>query len=258
MRKSIRDKGKVFKALIVNMKKIIEVYNNRKSFLFPIFALFAISLCAVFAMVVVGGDDAVYYIEQFNFVPDAKTICIDPGHGGSSTGAVLGDREEKDDNLRLSLKVRDILVERGYTVVMTREDDTYVSLEDRCKLANKARAALFISIHRNSSDSPNAVGMEMWVHSTKPTDDTLLAQNILDSLDVVGISANRGIHSGYRDGEDLNYYINRRTKMPSVLAEIGFISSVDDNKDFDEKLDAYALAIADGIEMTFLEMNGEQ
>ena len=86
------------------MKKIIEVYNNRRSFLFPIFALFAISLCAVFAMVVVGGDDAVYYIEQFNFVPDAKTICIDPGHGGSSTGAVLGDREEKDDNFYTSLE----------------------------------------------------------------------------------------------------------------------------------------------------------
>ena len=92
------------------MEKFREIFGNRNSFLFPIIALITLSLCAVFAMVVVGGNDTVYYIEQFNFVPDAKSICIDPGHGGSSTGAVLGSRQEKDDNLRLSLLVRDILV----------------------------------------------------------------------------------------------------------------------------------------------------
>lgn len=233
------------------------VKNNGKNFLFPIIALFSLSLCAVIALLLVGGDETVYYLKQLNFVPDEKTVCIDPGHGGTSSGAVLGSRLEKDDTLRLSLLVRDILEERGYTVVMTRDDDSDVSLADRCKIANKARASLFVSIHRNSSTSPDAVGMEMWVHSSNPTDDTLLAQNILDCLDTAGISANRGIHSGYRDGEDMNYYINRNTKMPSVLAEIGFISSKSDNKDYDENLDKYAKAIADGIEMTLLEMNGE-
>ena len=233
------------------------VKNNGKSFLFPIIALFALSLCAVLAMVIVGGDDTVYYIEQFNFIPDAKTICIDPGHGGTSSGAVLGERQEKDDNLRLSLLVRDILVERGYTVVMTRNGDTDVSLEDRCKIANKAKASLFVSIHRNSSDSAGARGMEMWVHSQNPTDDVLLAQNILDSLEAVGISSNRGIHRGYRDGATMNYYINRHTKMTSVLAEIGFISNENDNKANDENIEKYAKAIADGIELTLKEMNGE-
>lgn len=238
------------------MKKS-RVKNNGKNFLFPIIALFSLSFCAVLALLLVGGDETVYYLKQLNFVPDEKTVCIDPGHGGTSSGAVLGNRLEKDDTLRLSLLVRDLLVERGYTVVMTRDDDSDVSLADRCEIANKARASLFVSIHRNSSTSPDAVGMEMWIHSSNPTDDTLLAQNILDCLDTAGISANRGIHSGYRDGEDMNYYINRNTKMPSVLAEIGFISSKADNKDYDEKLDEYALAIADGIEMTLLEMNGE-
>lgn len=235
-------------------------FNNRETrknnFLFPIIALFSLSLCSVLALLLVGGEETIYYLSQLNFVPDEKVVCIDPGHGGTSSGAANGKRMEKDDNLRLSLLVRDVLEERGYTVVMTRDDDSDVSLEDRCKIANKARASLFVSIHRNSSTSPNAVGMEMWVHSMNPTDDNLLAQNILDNLQVAGISQNRGIHSGYRDGADLNYYINRNTKMPSVLAEIGFISSKADNKDFDEKLEDYALAIADGIEMTLLEMNG--
>lgn len=236
------------------MKKS-RVKNNGKSFLFPIIALFSLSICAVLALVLVGGEEVIYELQQLNFVPDEKTVCIDPGHGGTSSGATLGSRLEKDDTLRLSLLVRDILEERGYTVVMTRDNDSDVSLEDRCKIANKARASLFVSIHRNSSTSPDATGMEMWVHSSNPTDDNLLAQNILDCLVTTGISANRGIHSGYRDGDDMNYYINRHTKMPSVLAEIGFISSKTDNKDFDENLEEYALAIADGIELTLKEMH---
>ena len=192
------------------------VKNNGKTFLFPIIALFSLSICAVLALVLVGGEEVIYELQQLNFVPDEKTVCIDPGHGGSSSGATLGSRLEKDDTLRLSLLVRDILEDRGYTVVMTRDNDSDVSLADRCKIANKARASLFVSIHRNSSTSPDATGMEMWVHSSSPTDDTLLAQNILDCLDTLNIT-NRGIHSGYRDGVDMNYYINRHTKMPSYL-----------------------------------------
>ena len=230
--------------------------NNKKSFLFPIIALFSLAFSAVLALIVVGGEETIYKLQQLNFVPDEKTVCIDPGHGGGSSGAVYGSRYEEDDNLRLSLLVRNVLTDRGYTVVMTRDNDSDVSLAERCKIANKARASLFVSIHRNSSSSASATGMEMWVHSSKPTDDTLLAQNILDSLETVGISENRGIHSGYRDGADKNYYINRNTKMPSVLAEIGFISNENDNKAYDENIEKYAKAIADGIELTLKEMNG--
>lgn len=238
------------------MKKVREKHNNRKTFLFPVIALFSLCFCAVFALVVVGGDETVYYLSQLNFVPDEKTVCIDPGHGGTSSGAALGNRYEKDDTLRLSLLVRDILTDRGYTVVMTRDNDSDVSLEERCKIANKARASLFVSVHRNSSTSPEATGVEMWIHSSNPTDDALLAQNILDCFDAINILQNRGIHTGYRDGPNMNYYINRHTKMPSVLAEISFISNKIDNKNYDENIEKYAKAIADGIEMTLLEMNG--
>ena len=230
------------------------VKNNGKTFLFPIIALFSLSICAVLTLVLVGGEEVIYELQQLNFVPDEKTVCIDPGHGGSSSGATLGNRLEKDDTLRLSLLVRDILAERGYTIVMTRDDDSDVSLAERCKIANKARASLFVSIHRNSSASKDATGMEMWVHSTGPTDDMLLAQNILDCLDNLKIT-NRGIHTGYRDGEDMNYYINRHTKMPSVLAEIDFISNKNDNKNYDKNINEYAKAIADGIELTLKEMH---
>jgi len=231
--------------------------NKKRNFLFPIIALFSLTLCSVLALLLVGGDETVYYLQQMNFVPDEKVVCLDPGHGGTDSGAVNGKRYEKNDNLKLSLLVRDILEDRGYTVVMTREDDSDVSLSERCKIANKARASLFVALHRNSSTSANAKGMELWIHSSNPTDDALLAQNLLDNLKVAGITADRGIHTGYREDANLNYHVNRNTKMPSVLLEVGFISNTEDNTAFDEKTNEYAIAIADGIEQTILEMNGD-
>lgn len=236
----------------------MRVKRKQFNFLIPLAAIFVIALSAVIALLSVGGEETVYYFNQLNFTPDPKTVCIDPGHGGSETGAIgeSGKRLEKDDNLRLALLVRDELTERGYTVVMTRDSDSIVSLEDRCKTANKSRAALFVSIHRNSS-SGTGQGCEMWIHSKNPSDDRLLAENILQSLELMGADTSRGINTGYREGANKNYYVNRCSKMPSVLAEIGFISNANDNAQFDERIGDLAVSIADGIEMTLLEMNGE-
>lgn len=236
----------------------MRVKHKQFNFLIPLAAIFVIALSAVIALLSVGGEETVYYLNQLNFTPDPKTVCIDPGHGGNESGAIGegGKRLEKDDNLRLALLVRDELTERGYTVVMTRDSDSTVSLEDRCKTANKSRAALFVSIHRNSS-SGTGQGCEMWIHSKNPSDDRLLAENILQSLENMGADTSRGINTGYREGANKNYYVNRCSKMPSVLAEIGFISNANDNAQFDERVGDLAASIADGIEMTLLEMNGE-
>lgn len=232
--------------------------NKKFNFIIPLAAVFILALSSVIALLSVGGAETVYYLNQFSFVPDPKTVCIDAGHGGSSSGAVGegGQRLEKNDTLKLSLAVRDKLEEYGYTVVMTRDSDKDISLEDRCRVANKSKAALFVSIHRNASTG-NGTGCEMWIHSMNPSDDRLLAENIMQNLALAGADTSRGIHTGYREGAEKNYYINRCSKMPSVLAEIGFITSEKDNIRFDEDLDVLATAIADGIEMTLLEMNGE-
>ena len=236
----------------------MKIKHKQFNFIIPLAAMFILAFSSVIALLSVGGEETVYYWNQLNFTPDPKTVCIDPGHGGSSSGATGegGKRLEKNDTLRLSLLVRDELVNRGYTVVMTRDTDKDISLEDRCKVANKSKAALFVSIHRNST-SGTGQGCEMWIHSMNPSDDRLLAENILQNLSLAGADTSRGIHTGYREGADKNYYVNRCSKMPSVLAEIGFISSEKDNTQFDENLDVLAVAIADGIEMTLLEMNGE-
>lgn len=174
------------------------------------------------------------------------SVCLDAGHGGEDCGATYGDRLEKDDNLRLTLLVRDKLEANGIKVYLTREDDTYLTLAERCKIANRKHCTLFVALHRNSSESGGA-GVEMWVKNTPSDTEWALAENMLSALEDAGISIARGVKSGYAKNADGNYYVNAHTDMDSCLAEIGFITSDKDNTLFDENLDAYATAIAKGI-----------
>lgn len=175
---------------------------------------------------------------------DTAQVVIDAGHGGSDVGAEYNGRYEKDDNLALALLVEENLEKMGIDAVMTRDDDTYISLEKRCKIANRKQAQLFVSLHRNSAEGAN--GVEIWVSSEEPEADMQLAENIMQGLDEAGISQNRGVKSGYARG-DGNYYVNSHTDMPSCLVELGFINSETDNALFDQNHEAYAEAIANAI-----------
>ncbi len=175
---------------------------------------------------------------------DTAQVVIDAGHGGSDVGAEYNGRYEKDDNLAVALLVEEKLKGMGIDAVMTRDNDTFISLEKRCKIANRKQAQLFVSLHRNSAEGAN--GVEIWVSSEKPEADMQLAENILQGLDEAGISQNRGVKSGYARG-DGNYYVNSHTDMPSCLVELGFINNEEDNALFDKNLEAYAEAIANAI-----------
>lgn len=180
------------------------------------------------------------------------SVCLDAGHGGEDCGATFGERLEKDDNLQLTLLVRDKLQANGIKVYLTREDDTFLTLEERCQIANRKRCTLFVALHRNSAQSGS--GVEMWVKNTPSDTEWALAENMLSALEDAGISKARGVKSGYAKNADGNYYVNAHTNMPSCLAEIGFITSDEDNVLFDENLDAYADAIAKGIIKKLEEM----
>lgn len=176
---------------------------------------------------------------------DKIVICIDAGHGGNDVGATSENRYEKDDNLKVAKLVKQYLGNENIGVVMTRDSDTTISLQERCKIANKKKADLFVSIHRNSSEVGN--GIEIWTSSNKKEKDVQLATSILNKLSKTEIQTNRGIKYGTIKGENTNYYVLNNTKMPSCLIELGFITDNQDNNLFDKNIKNYAKAIADGI-----------
>jgi peptidoglycan hydrolase-like protein with peptidoglycan-binding domain len=183
-------------------------------------------------------------------------IAVDPGHGGYDNGAQWEGRLEKDDNLRLGLAVRDALKNQGVDVLMTRDTDVFIPLSERANMANQNDADLFVSLHRNSYTEPTATsyGVENYIYLTAPEATTgVAARNVLDSVVDVGVQGNRGVSRG-------NYYVLRRTNMPAMLLEMGFILNDEDNRLFDENLDEYAEAIAKGVMeyfgLTYVPPNG--
>lgn len=179
------------------------------------------------------------------------TVFIDPGHGGMDSGSYVGNRMEKDDTLKLSLKVKEELENLGFTVYMSRETDEYIESKDRCELANSKNANLFVSIHRNKADEGN--GVEIYTPSKNDTESQTLGNNIFNALVKQGFYP-REVKLGTLITPKEDYTENELTKMPSCLVEVGFIQDSSDNKIFDDKLDENALAIATAICDTFAKL----
>lgn len=170
-------------------------------------------------------------------------IMIDPGHGGYDNGASYEGRKEKDDALRLALAVGGILAGEGYDVEYTRTDDVYDSPVEKARIGNASGADFFVSIHRNSSPTPNQYnGVQTLIYDDSGIKADMAA-NINKQLEEVGY---RNINVQERP----NLAVLRRTKMPAVLVEAGFINSDIDNELFDTKFNQTAQAIADGINET--------
>ena len=167
-------------------------------------------------------------------------IMLDAGHGGRDPGAVFNGRQEKDDTLRLTLAIGEILQNNGVDVEYTRTTDVYTSPYERAMKANNAGVDFFISIHRNSFPTDNEVfGVESLVYDLSGI-KYQMAQDINDQLEAIGF-VNLGVKARP------NLVVLRRTRMPAVLVEVGFIDSNVDNRLFDDNFDDIAQAIASGI-----------
>lgn len=184
--------------------------------------------------------------------PSTPTIVIDPGHGGTDRGARAKPPycEEKKISLLTARLLKQYLDQLGYHVVMTRNSDAFVSLQDRVEIANQADCNIFVSVHFNSSRHPSAQGIEVFFNdsgeTTRTTSSKKLADAILSRV-IRQTSANsRGVKRG-------NFYVIRETNMPSVLVEGGFISNDEEraflkSREYQEKI---ARGIADGIDHYF-------
>lgn len=166
---------------------------------------------------------------------NARTIIIDPGHGGEDGGAV-GDNNiiEKDINLSISLYLRDMFKSSGFDVIMTREDDRSIhdsscdtlrekkvsDLHNRSKLIEKYPNAVFISIHQNKFEQSQYSGTQVFYSKNDPSSKLL-----------AGFIQNR-VHKSLQPNNDRvikpagkNLYILYHAKTTAVMAECGFLSN---------------------------------
>lgn len=181
----------------------------------------------------------------------AYSIMLDAGHGGQDPGAVYKGRQEKDDNLKLTLAVGEILKNNGIDVSYTRTTDVYQTPFEKAQLANKAGVDYFISFHRNSSPTDNQYnGVEVLVYD-KSGIKYQMAENIVGALGELGFR-----EIGVRERPGL--VVLRRTRMPALLIETGFINSDQDNQMFDEMFQKIAQSIADAILGTLDEETVEE
>lgn len=178
------------------------------------------------------------------------SIILDPGHGGWDNGAQYAGRREKDDNLALALEVGARLEEDGYDVIYTRTEDVYDSPGQKARIANASGGDLFVSFHRNSSPNPNTYsGVETLVFEDEGLVSEL-ARNINQQLAGTGFN-----DLGVRERKNLT--VLRRTQMPAVLIETGFLNTDADNELFDRQFPQIADAIAAGIMQTLEESGME-
>ncbi|PYI92306.1 MAG: N-acetylmuramoyl-L-alanine amidase [Verrucomicrobia bacterium] len=144
------------------------------------------------------------------------TIVIDAGHGGYDRGGIPGQRiPEKVMTLDVSQRLKPLLEKAGYRVIMTRDSDVFVPLPTRIAIANSYPNAVFICVHFNSATRSGANGIETYFYSTESAP---LAASIQGAVLGGAPTENRGVR---RRG----YYVLRRTTIPAVLVECGFLTN---------------------------------
>ena len=145
-----------------------------------------------------------------------NTVVIDAGHGGHDRGGISGQRaSEKDLALDVARRLRDILNTDGLKTVMTRVDDTFIPLPQRAAIANAQHDALFVSIHFNSAVRSGADGFETYYYNPRAAGVAARVQAGLMRVEPV---ENRGV-------KRRAYYVLRKTRIPAVLAECGFLTN---------------------------------
>lgn len=160
-------------------------------------------------------------------LPGEKVVVIDPGHGGHDSGAIYYGLHEKHLNLDISLKLNELLKAQNVRTYLTRVDDTFISLYERAYIANNLNAALFISIHNNAHSNHDISGT-MTLHFPQPVNAPPFNGRVFAQIVQQELVKNLGtVDRGLIQRSDV--VVLRATRMPAVLAEIAFMSNINDN-----------------------------
>nr|WP_174783785.1 N-acetylmuramoyl-L-alanine amidase [Dolichospermum sp. UHCC 0259] len=170
-------------------------------------------------------------------------VIIDPGHGGKDSGAIgIGGVLEKDVILPISKRIAEVLERNGIQVIMTRDSDYFVTLPGRVTMAQRANADVFVSIHANSAGAsrPEVSGLETYHYDSGLRLAQIVHRKILQSLNVRD-----------RKVRKARFYVLRKTSMPSILVETGFLTGRDDAAKL--RTSAYQNQMADAIAQGILQ-----
>ena len=170
------------------------------------------------------------------------TILIDAGHGGNDKGAMTRDGKiyEKDLVLEMAKDIAmNLSTEDDMQVIVSRTDDTYLSLSDRSKLANEQEVDLFVSIHLNSQQgSTDASGIETYYTTDSKDGSKELAESVQKSMISYVEARDRGV-------KESRFQVLLECNMPSILVEAGFLSNPEEAKKIQNK--EYQSQLAEGI-----------
>ncbi|MEI8364922.1 MAG: N-acetylmuramoyl-L-alanine amidase [Parachlamydiaceae bacterium] len=196
-------------------------------------------------------DVAVAYMPIRKKPCEKTVIIIDPGHGGEDFGThSLGKPryQEKYLNLSTALLVRNFLQQFGFHVIMTRTDDTFITLDERAEFANKLNPRLFVSIHYNSAPSEEAEGIEVFYYAND--DDAIRAARSKVLAQCVHHCSVRNTQAKSRGVKNGNFAVIRKTNMPAILLEGGFLTNASEMEKIKDAtyMKSLALAIAQGIQ----------
>lgn len=196
---------------------------------------------------------------QVSVVPseqEKKVIVVDPGHGGADPGMIgVGDLEEKGINLAVSLKVKKVLEQMGYEVVLTRERDEGLyeesshnkkaqDMQRRIAVIDEARPLLTVSIHQNSYQDPDVRGPQVFYYKDSP-EGKKLAEALQTALNAASEAERPREAKG-----NTSYYLLKRSQGTLVIIECGFLTNEDEaallkTEEYQQKV---AEAIGEGIE----------
>jgi N-acetylmuramoyl-L-alanine amidase len=189
-------------------------------------------------------------------------VVLDPGHGGQDSGAMCGAIFEKDLTLDIAQRVDRLLQSQGVATLMTRVGDSYVSLQDRVAVTNRARDCIFVSIHFNESKKP-ASGVETYFaeHQAAPAprlvswipffqgaaeeNPTIASQSLARFIQEAMIARTKAPDRGTKAEQ---FFVIANATAPAVLVEGGFLNKEEIAKvESNEYRDQMAAAISEGI-----------
>ena len=195
-----------------------------------------------------------------------QTIVLDPGHGGFDKGALSAFGSEKEYALDVARRLRSLLVAKGFKVVMTRENDVFLPLDLRARIANATRDSIFVSLHFNATSNREATGFEIFSLTPRgapSTADDALALHFLNmqagsAVDAESFELSTAVYHSIvghlpefdRGIKRARFAVLRQTKIPAILVEGGFLTETGDSKHVADPAwrTKYAEAICTGIE----------